>query len=176
MAMTVGTGWSASPWARRDRRRHAATTDETMADHEAASGADDLGTEGPAAPSGHVARFVERVGGALDGPGVAERVILADVRVRIDVTDEPGATISLLLDRDPPRVVPGVLGDEPTVRLSLTAMHLDAMLDDSTHLPMAILNGDVTFEGAVRKLLRVMPIIRGAVEATESGGDDPPRA
>ncbi|MCK9250591.1 MAG: SCP2 sterol-binding domain-containing protein [Solirubrobacteraceae bacterium] len=128
------------------------------------------------APSAPVARFVARVGAALEGPGVAERLAQADVRVRIDVADDPGATITLLLDRDPPRIGPGVLTDDPTVRLTLPTTDLDAMLDDSTHLPLAILGGDVAFEGAVRKLLRVMPILRGAVEAVEAADDGPARA
>ncbi|EHN11017.1 hypothetical protein PAI11_21510 [Patulibacter medicamentivorans] len=127
--------------------------------------------EAPVGVDGPIGIFARRVAAGLTHPEAAERLAQADVRALIEVTDVPDATVALLLDREPPRVVVGaILDEEPTVRLYLTAADLDGMLDQGTHLPMAILAGEVRFEGAVRKLLRVLPILRGAVGELEAGG------
>ncbi len=120
-------------------------------------------------PGGPVDRFAQRVRLALADRQVAERLAEADVRAVLELRDVPDAALTLLLDRDPPMVVAGSPNDAaPTVRLTLDADDLDRMLADSTHLPMAILAGEVVFEGAVRKLLRVLPILRSAVADAEA--------
>ncbi|WP_320671831.1 SCP2 sterol-binding domain-containing protein [Patulibacter defluvii] len=119
---------------------------------------------------GPVAAFARRVALGLRHREAAERLAQADVRALIEITDRPDTAVTLLFDREPPAVVEGaVAGVEPTVRLYLTASDLEGMLDEGTHLPMAILAGEVRFEGAVRKLLRVLPILRGAVAEHEAG-------
>jgi hypothetical protein len=124
-------------------------------------------------PAG-VVRFVEDVEGALRDEQASKRLALARVRVQIDVTDAD-ASVLLLLDRDPPSVVVGRSDQRPDVRLSLSSQDLGAMLAEGSHLPMAILAGDVVFEGAVRKLLRVLPILRAAADGARwARGDAPP--
>ncbi|MDO9352726.1 MAG: hypothetical protein Q7T55_03470, partial [Solirubrobacteraceae bacterium] len=108
-----------------------------------------------------VARFVQDVEGALDVPQAARRLSLAGVRAQIDVTDA-GLSVTLLLDRFPPAVRIGRAQDRPTVRLQIDAAGLDTMLAEGSHLPLAILSGDVVFEGSARKQLRVIPILRAA--------------
>jgi hypothetical protein len=92
---------------------------------------------------------------------VSARVAAAGITVRIDLEGVPDRSVTLLFDRQPPTVERGVATTHPTVRLVLAPAALDRLLSEASHLPMAILAGDVVFEGAVRKLLRVMPILRG---------------
>lgn len=106
--------------------------------------------------------FVRRIRRILGDEAIAARVSAAGITVRIDLVGEPGRMVTLLFDRMPPAVEIGTAGRvHPTVRLQLDARELDALLSEGSHLPMAILEGVVTFEGAVRKFLRVMPILRG---------------
>lgn len=131
-------------------------------------------TDRPAVPSGEpqeaVARFVRRVEWILRDPSIAARVSAAAIRVRIELTDAPEQVVHLLFDRREPTVTVDAPPEPPTVRLVLDSADLDALLSEGSHLPMAILAGQVTFEGAVRKLLRVMPILRGGAYGIE--GDD----
>ncbi|MEV4420557.1 SCP2 sterol-binding domain-containing protein [Patulibacter sp. NPDC049589] len=130
--------------------------------------------DGPT-PSTAATRFVADVERALEDPQTARRLSLAGVRARIDVTDA-GEAVTLLLDRFPPQVLLGTGSQEPTVRLAVGSDDLDSMLAEGSHLPMAILAGDVVFEGSVRKLLRVLPILRAAVDAVRFARDDDPSA
>ncbi|WP_026909913.1 SCP2 sterol-binding domain-containing protein [Patulibacter minatonensis] len=125
-------------------------------------------------PAG-VVRFVEDVEGALEDEQAAKRLALARVRVQIDVTDAD-VSVLLLLDRDPPAVVVGRSDQRPNVRLSISSGDLGAMLSEGSHLPMAILAGDVVFEGAVRKLLRVLPILRAAADGARWTRENRPDA
>lgn len=106
--------------------------------------------------------FVRRIRRILADPQIAARVAAAAITVRIDLTDAPARSVALLFDRTPPAVEDaGPALGRATVRLMLDSQELDALLNEGSHLPMAILDGAVTFEGSVRKLLRVMPILRG---------------
>lgn len=131
------------------------------------AGASDAPT--PGLPD-EVARFVQDVEGALEVPQAARRLSLAGVRAQIDVTDA-GLSITLLLDRFPPAVRIGGAQDRPTVRLEIDAVGLGTMLAEGSHLPMAILAGDVVFEGSARKLLRVLPILRAAASEARDARD-----
>lgn len=106
--------------------------------------------------------FVRRIRRIVADPQIAARVSAAGLTVRIDLSDLPDRSLALLFDRNPPSVEEsGAALARPTVRLLLDSRELDAMLNEGSHLPMAILGGAVTFEGSVRKFLRVMPILRG---------------
>ena len=127
-------------------------------------GRDDLSAPGSRAGGSvdPVDAFVRRLRRVLAEPQIAARVAAAGITVRIDLTDAPGRSVALLLDRMPPVVEDaGPAPGNPTVRLMLDSHELDALLHQGSHLPMAILDGAVTFEGSVRKFLRVMPILRG---------------
>jgi hypothetical protein len=115
----------------------------------------------PARDADAVERFARRIELILRDPMVSARVAAAGITVRIDLEGAADRSVTLLFDRQPPTVERGVATAHPTVRLVLAPAALDRLLSEASHLPMAILAGDVVFEGAVRKLLRVMPILRG---------------
>jgi hypothetical protein len=50
----------------------------------------------------------------------------------------------------------------------MTFENLVATFSDGSYLPMEILAGRITFEGPVRKFLRVLPSIRDAVATVPS--------
>lgn len=108
-----------------------------------------------------VARFVRRITWVLEDPAISARVAAAGISVLIELADVPDRVVALRFDRKAPSVVVDESLERPTVRLVLRSGDLDALLSEGSHLPMAIVAGDVAFEGAVRKLLRVMPILRG---------------
>ena len=123
---------------------------------------DEPPARGPDAAPDPVDVFVRRIRRILSDPQIAARVSAAGITVRIDLSDVPGRSLALLFDRNPPTVEEsGAAQVHPTVRLMLDSRELDALLNEGSHLPMAILAGAVTFEGSVRKFLSVMPILRG---------------
>jgi hypothetical protein len=136
-----------------------------MLDAEHPPGGPDSGSPGGGPPAG-ATRFLADVQSAFEDRQAARRLSLAGVRAQFDLTDAP-LSLTLLLDRYPPELVTGVAAERPTVRISLSSEDLGTMLAEGAHLPMAILAGDVVFEGSVRKLLRVLPILRGAVVPEE---------
>jgi hypothetical protein len=109
-----------------------------------------------------VDRFVNVLERAVAEPDVSERLCTAGVRVRIDLKDLPGTVITLRLDEPPARVALGSADIRPDVRLWMWSADLEAVLRKRRHLPLQILSGAVEFEGYVRKLLRVLPILTDA--------------
>lgn len=112
--------------------------------------------------------FVGRLARAFAQAGVSQRLVRAQVVVRVTLTDAPGTTLTFLLHRPPARVVVGSTGKCPDVRLAMTFENLVATFSDGSYLPMEILAGRITFEGPVRKFLRVLPSIRDAVATVPS--------
>ncbi|MCW3063164.1 MAG: hypothetical protein JWN32_336 [Solirubrobacterales bacterium] len=109
-----------------------------------------------------VDRFMDVLGRTLEDADVAERLCKAGVRVRIDLKDLPGTVVMLLFAEPPARIAVGLPEVHPDVRLWMWSADLESVLRKRTHLPLQILAGAVEFEGYVRKLLRVLPILTDA--------------
>jgi hypothetical protein len=117
-------------------------------------------------------RFAEILEAVLDDRETAARLSVAGVMVQITVTDVPGFTLTLLLDESPARLMRGIAHERPDVRLEMRSADLDAMFRDGQYLPMQILSGEVSFDGCVRKFLRVLPILRAAAAEATARDDD----
>jgi hypothetical protein len=115
-----------------------------------------------------LSELVDCIGEAVQSRPVADRLAEAGIVVRIDLHDAPGTSLTLLFDRTPPAAIVGTPPDWPSVRLWITLDDLEAIFREGTYLPMKIVSGEVRFEGTVRKLLRVMPILRRALAASQS--------
>jgi hypothetical protein len=126
------------------------------------------GTQGPIpthhSPEQRLGRLVDLLTVALGDASVARRLAEAGIVVRIDLVDAPGAALTFLFDRTPPSAVGGTAPDWPAVRLWMTLDDLESICNEGSYLPMKILSGEVRFEGMVRKFLRVMPILRRALD------------
>lgn len=90
---------------------------------------------------------------------VGHRLANAQTSVHVRVVDGHGAALTLLLDREPPEVLEGTIG-EAEVELELPAAHLARLWDEDYHLAMAIAKGEVAYHGPVRRFLRVMPVLQ----------------
>lgn len=95
---------------------------------------------------------------ALD-PHVGRRLALANTICQVHLSDAPGHTITVFLERIPIEVEMGAVGDAET--------HLHIATDDvlrfwagDYHLAIGILNGEVDYDGPIHKVLRVVPIAR----------------
>jgi len=94
---------------------------------------------------------------------IGRRLALAETTVQVHMTDtEPEVVHTLLLDREPIEVVGGAHGD--------AEIHLYGSLADvvrfyagDLHLGVAIMRGQISYTGPVRKALRVVPILRRIV-------------
>jgi hypothetical protein len=105
---------------------------------------------------------------ACDTPSVA-RLAHAHAVVRFEVAGGADEAVTLLLDRQPPRVASG---DEPAdVVIELSAEQAARFLGGRLPLPSAVVAGQVPAYGAVRKYLAVDPILRDLL-ARASQGDD----
>jgi hypothetical protein len=120
----------------------------------------------PRSRAERLSALVDCIHTAVENRHVAERLAGAGIVVRIDLLDAPGTPLTLLFDRTPPAAIAGTPSDWPPVRLWMTLDDLEVVFGEGTCLPMKILSGEVRFEGVVRKLLRVMPILRWAVCAS----------
>lgn len=112
------------------------------------------------------ARFVDAVARALADAQTNAGVGQAGVDVRLNLTDRPDRPLHLLLAKAPARITAEPQLGRPDVCVTLTSADLDCFLRDAEQLPLRILAGDIAFQGYVRKLLRVLPILRAGVERT----------
>lgn len=118
-------------------------------------------------PAQRVTSFVAAVQEALRDEAVAFRVGQAGVLVRLDFTDRPVQPIFLALDVEPPHATVEAQARRADVVLTMTTADLDNCLRQGDELPLRILAGDIRFEGYVRKFLRVLPVLRAAVQACD---------
>lgn len=112
-----------------------------------------------------VARCVAAMNDALGDPDVAERVSQAGVLVRLDLADRPVQPVFLCFDRLPPLATTEPQPARPDVTLALTSADLEDALRHGEQLPLRILSGEIRFQGYVRKLLRVLPVLRAEIQA-----------
>jgi hypothetical protein len=130
--------------------------------------------EVPSVVQRRVQRFAELLDAVFADRETAERLSVAGVMVEINVTDLPEgeATFTLLLNQSPAQLTRGIGHECPDVRLRMRSADLDAMVRDGQYLPMHILSGEVSFDGCVRKFLRVLPIMRAAAAEAATREED----
>ena len=123
-----------------------------------------ISTRDPRAPDGTTAAatFAARLsaGIALE-PELGERLAFAETTVCLRAGDDTAVT--LLLDRTPPEVHIAAQPAEIEVRLSPDA--LARLADGELLLPLALLAGQGTHCGPVRRLLALSPILRSLLAA-----------
>jgi hypothetical protein len=117
-----------------------------------------------------IADAAYRLAWALSDPATARQVTRAHIVVQVTVGAGPGQTLTVdLRSTDDQRGRPrGRRHSE--VRLTAHGDDLDLFWRTDKRLPLMILSGEVAFEGPVRKLLRVLPVLRAAAASA------PPRA
>lgn len=91
---------------------------------------------------------------------VSKRLALVPTVIELAVSDPGAPPLTLMLDAAPVAVLTGRGAPVSEVRVTLSAGQLDAVWTGGLPLAVAMLRGEVTYEGPVRKLLRVVPILR----------------
>ena len=94
---------------------------------------------------------------AMDDPGL-KRLGEAQTSVTFSNLDLPEASVTLLLDRDPPQLVPA--GDPAEITIELTAEQFDLFANGALALAPSLLTGAATFRGPIRRYLAVDPVMR----------------
>lgn len=92
--------------------------------------------------------------------GVSNRLALVPAVIELAVSDPGAPPLTLMFDAAPVAALTGRGASVPDVRVTLSAGQLDAVWTGGLPLAVAMLRGEVTYEGPVRKLLRVVPILR----------------
>lgn len=123
-------------------------------------------------PAQRIDAFVTAVNTALADDSVAFRVAQAGVLVRLDFRDRAVQPVFMALDVQPPHASTQAPARRPDAVLTLATADLDDCLRLGKELPLRILSGEIRFEGYIRKFLRVLPILRAAVQEHEAGGAD----
>ncbi|MCU1678239.1 MAG: hypothetical protein JWM93_2997 [Frankiales bacterium] len=119
-------------------------------------------------PAERISQFVTAVNDALSDADAARRVAQAGVLVRLDFTDRPVQPVFLQLDIDAPRATVDPQNRRPDAVLTLTTADLDGCLRHGEELPLRILSGEIRFQGFIRKFLRVLPVLRAAIEQRDA--------
>jgi hypothetical protein len=95
------------------------------------------------------------------------RLSAAGTSVCFHLIEAPHASVTVLLDRDPPGLAGG---DEPAeITLELTAEQGGQLLTGALAAPAALLSGRIPYRGPVRKYLAVHPVLRGLLADLAAG-------
>lgn len=115
------------------------------------------------------ATLVSAFEAAVSRPDAAERLADADTTIAIAIREAPGSRLTLRLDAMPPTLE---LDDVAPVEveMEIEARALLEVFARSARLPMTFIEGRASFDGPVRKFLRITPILIAAwVELEEVG-------
>jgi hypothetical protein len=125
------------------------------------NGATAVGSPGgpPVDPRAVLAAFHSVVLDAADDQDLARRLTAAQTVVQIHFTDAPPLTLTLMLDRDPIEAVEGEVG-QAEVHVFARTEDVHRVFTGEAQLPVLILRGEASYNGPVRKFLRVLPIVR----------------
>lgn len=105
---------------------------------------------------------------------ISSRLALAEIVTHVHLRDSPqGLVLTLLFDRSPVEIAHGAVGNAD-VELFVDTQDVLRFWTGDMQLAMGIADGDVTYRGPVRKLLRIVPIARRLVadfkaQAVQSG-------
>lgn len=94
---------------------------------------------------------------------VGKRLALADTVLVVQCTDHPDLAYTLYMDREPATAEMGAK-DEAEVHIYASAYQVKEFWSGEMHLAMRIARGYITYEGPVRKVLRIIPIARRVTE------------
>lgn len=121
------------------------------------------GGDGAASARAYTESALERFCDAIEAASRDERLshVLgrADTTVRIELADDPGLAVTLLLDRQPIEVVDA---QDAEIHMKIISVDLARLYSPDFHLAMSIVRGRVTYTGPVRKFLRISPVVRHA--------------
>ena len=106
---------------------------------------------------------------AAADPTASERLAAAGVTVVVHPAEREDLSLWLHLDREPISVESSSHGGEPDIRVWIASDVLVAL--PHAHLAMAIAKRRARFDGPVRCFLQVLPIVRGAVERTQTAAE-----
>jgi len=120
---------------------------------------------------------------AVKGPGLREsleeamliggdqvrRLGSAGTSVTFSIADPPKASVTLLMDRQPPEVADGSEPAEITIKL--TAELAASFARGELALPTRIFSGEVPYDGPVRKYLGFDPILRSLLGRASAAGE-----
>ena len=88
-----------------------------------------------------------------------QRLSAAGTSVSLRFAGAPQASVTILLDREPPALADG---DEPAeITLELTTEQGIQLLTGVLAAPAALLSGRIPYRGPVRKYLAIHPVLRG---------------
>jgi len=104
---------------------------------------------------------------ATDDPGL-KRLVEAQTSVCFNNLDQPSASVTLLLDRDPPQLAPA--GDPAEITIELNAEQFELFASGSLALAPSLLTGEVAFRGPVRRYLAVDPVLRSLLVTVAKAG------
>jgi SCP-2 sterol transfer family len=103
----------------------------------------------------------------LEG-GQVQRLGTAGTSVTFEIADAPKASVTLLLDRQPPAVADG---DEPAeITIEMDSKLATSFAKGELSLPSLILSGEVSYSGPVRKYLSFDPILRSLLARVNAPG------
>lgn len=104
---------------------------------------------------------------------VGKRLALAQTTLQVHFVDAEPLVITVLLDREPVEVTDRALG-EAEVHIFIKTRDVDRFWTGDLELAIAIISGEVTYQGPVRKVLRIVPILRRFVDTyrrLQAGGE-----
>jgi hypothetical protein len=96
-----------------------------------------------------------------------DRLAAAGTSINFHIVDAPSASVTILLDRQPP----GLGGaDEPAeITIELTSRQVARFARGALSLPPALVTGEAPYRGPVRKYLAVDPVLRGLLADLDAG-------
>lgn len=113
----------------------------------------------------HLRSNLERV--LASGDGRLARLSAAETSVSFKTADAPDNSVTILLDRHPPLLADG---NEPAeITIQLTAAQASRLAQGALLLPNALITGEVSFTGPVRKYLAVDPVLRSLLAGLDLG-------
>jgi hypothetical protein len=106
------------------------------------------------------------------GDARLNRLGTADTSVSFQNLDAPEASVTLLLDRQPPDLAGA---EEPAeITIALTSQQAARLARGTLSLPSALLGGEIPYRGPVRKYLAVDPVLRGLLASLDRAAAQSP--
>lgn len=125
----------------------------------------------------HLADVMARwLNAANDDPRLADRLASAQTVVHVHLNDATGVTVRL--DHTPVEAEPRITGTAEVEIWGRPELFLQ-MVRREKHMAMLIADGELEYDGPVRKLLRIVPILRSLdfeIWREELGRNTPPSA
>jgi hypothetical protein len=95
------------------------------------------------------------------------RLAAAGTSVSFYNVDAPSASVTMLLDRQPPGL--GGAEEPAEITIELTSKQVTRFARGALSLPPALVTGEAPYRGPVRKYLAVDPVLRGLLADLDAG-------